>query len=49
MTDTPSRTPSVLAAELYLLLLPSGHLLYVQVSGAWATAADLMLLPLLVG
>lgn len=48
MTDTRSRTPSVLAAELYLLLLPAGHLLYVQVSGAWATAADLMLLPLLV-
>lgn len=48
MTSTPSRSPSVLAAELYLLLLPAGHLLYVQVAGAWATAADLMLLPLLV-
>lgn len=34
------RTPTVMAAELFLLLLPAGHLVFLDVGGAIATATD---------
>jgi O-antigen ligase len=43
-----TRTPTVLAAELLLMLLPIGHLVVLPVAGAAATGADLALLLLLV-
>ena len=47
MTSQTPRTPSALAAELYLLLLPSGHLLVLPVGGAMGTATDVALMLLL--
>lgn len=43
-----TRTPTVLAAELLLMLLPIGHLVLLPVAGAAATGADVALLVLLV-
>jgi len=42
VTQAP-RTPTTIAAELYLLLFPAGHLVFTPVAGALATAADVAL------
>ncbi len=42
-----TRTPTVLAAELLLMLLPIGHLVVLPLAGATATGADVALLGLL--
>ncbi len=46
VTSAP-RTPTALAAEMYLLVFPAGHLLVRPVGGPIATAADVALLALL--
>lgn len=48
MTQARPRTPIALAAETYVLLFPAGHLMFLPVAGAVATAADAALLVLLV-
>lgn len=47
VTETQGQTPTVLAAKLYLLLFPVGHLVFLPVAGAVATGSDALLAVLL--